>query len=559
MAINDPNQQQTPQSSGQPRQLGTGFTNLQNIMQANTGNKLGQAVGSGIQQTGQQASNALQSGVQDFNTQSQANALGTQAQKQNVQDVFNKMGIGNSSSNGSSTTPTTSNGIYNPDGSAVNRVTDQPVIPGSGINKQPSQTITDRNGNPINLTQPGGTTSYGGATNISNSGIYDPTTNPYGSINPDGSARQMAQDVGGGQQPSQYRGISNLMQPTNTTPMGPTTADITAFANYRSGQYNGPTDIANISNIQNQAQNAQQQGQEVGTAGGRQALLQQYAANPGSSYGSGAQNLDSLLLGSTGGKQLQQARQSVSGLNNQVNAAQTTAQQTGQQLTNQAQGFGQQVTGQVQGAQENIYNQAESDATKANAAQNTAFGNEQTAIQNAQANNQLSSAALQALGLQSGQRTYGTNLGQYLGYSQNGQQITDPNQLQQANAMNIMGQPQLQQYSGLNQLMGQGAVAAPQQSYQAGQATYNQSGLQGAIGAGQAQLTPLITQLNQAQADYNAAQGGGGNSLAGIFMKQAAQQRLAQAQNQYNALNAQLSGTVSATDANTPQTIPGVS
>ena len=444
MAINDPNQPQ--QTSNQPRQLGTGFTNLQNIMQANTGNKLGQAVSGGIQQTGQQVSSQLDpnnpnSAVGQFNKQSQANAMGTQSQKQDVQNTL---------------------------------------------------------------------------TNIGN---LDPTQQQTANAN---------------------------------------------FANYRSGQYTGPTDIANISNIQNQAQNAQQQGQEVGTAGGRQALLQQYAANPGSSYGSGAQNLDSLLLGSTGGKQLQQARQSVSGLNNQVNAAQTTAQQQGQQLTNQAQGFGQQVTGQVQGAQSAIMNQANSDATKANAANQLAYTNEQKAIQAAQSGN-LSTTALQALDLTSGQRTYGVNVGQYLGYDQNGQQITNPNQLQQATAFNVMAQPQFKQYTGLQQLMGQTPTATQGPAYQAGQATYDQARAQATIQSAQQPLQQSQAALQQAQQDFNQANNvyralfAAGRGNAGKSNNDAAQARLAAAQQAYTNLNNQLGGTISATDAYTPQTIPGVS
>ena len=151
-------------------------------------------------------------------------------------------------------------------------------------------------------------------------------------------------------------GIGANGQSTNPTSVtGPSSGDVSNFQQYMAGQYMGPSNIANISDIQNKAQNAQTQGQETGSSGGRQALLQQYAASPSTSYGSGAQNLDTALLGATGGTQLAQARQAVSGLNNQVNSAQAAAQQTAQQNTNQAQGFGQAVTGQVQGGVNDLY------------------------------------------------------------------------------------------------------------------------------------------------------------------------------------------------------------
>ncbi len=71
----------------QNRQLGSGFTNLQQLMAANQGNKLGEAVGSGIQKTGQQVKSGLQSGVNQFQTQAQQGQLGTQSDKENVQNV----------------------------------------------------------------------------------------------------------------------------------------------------------------------------------------------------------------------------------------------------------------------------------------------------------------------------------------------------------------------------------------------------------------------------------------------------------------------------------------
>lgn len=414
MAINNPNQPQQ-------RKLGTGFTNLQNIMQANTGNRLGQAVSSGIQQTGQQAQNVLKSGVEDFSKQSQENALGTQEQKKNVQDVL------------------------------------------------------------------------GNAGDVSDKNVSD-------------------------------------------------------FAKYRAGQYSGPTDIANISNIQNQARQAQQQGQQVGTSGGRQTLLQQYAAAPGTSYNSGQQNLDTLLLGTTGGKQLQQARQAVSGLTNQVQNAQTTAQQQAQQLQSQAQGFGKQVTGQVQGAQSAIYNPAQQAAQQANVAEQQGSAAAEAARMAAQ-NNQLSADALNALGLQAGQRTYGVNLGEYLGYNP---------QNEQATAFNVMKQPEFQKYSNLQKLMGQTPQAAPQNPYEAGKATFNQEGAKQAISANQAKLAPLTEAIQKAQADLQKAQtvyqsgfaNGMGNTFRPLVMD--AYDRLAKAQQAYTNLDNQMSGTISATDNSNP-------
>jgi hypothetical protein len=295
-------------------------------------------------------------------------------------------------------------------------------------------------------------------------------------------------------------GIGSNGQSTNPTSVtGPSTGDVSNFQQYMAGQYGGPTNIANISGIQNQAQAAQQQGQDTSSAGGRQALLQQYAANPGSNYSAGDQYLDTALLGATGGNQLQQAAASVSGLNNQVNSASSAAQQQAQQITNQNAGFGQAVTGQVNNAVNNVYNPAVQTAQQYNAANLTNYNNSLTAQQNAQ-NGTISAQAAQALGLTNGQTLYGVNLGSDIGYDQNGNPITSASQLQQANATNVMSNPQYQQYSGLQQLLGQTA-AAQGPAYQQGQTTYNNAQLQQQIAANP--TAAAQAQYQQAQDMYN--------------------------------------------------------
>lgn len=382
-------QDQAPGQGVPKSQQGTGYTNLSTLLNANQGNKLGSAVAGGIENVGQQTTNALQQGQQDFNTQSQANNLNTAQNQQNVQGVLSNLGVNNNA---------------------------------TGAYQSPTGNVT-----------------------------------------------------------------------------GPSTGDVSNFQQYMAGQYAGPTNINNISGIQNQAASAQQQGQEVSSAGGRQALLQQYASNPGSQYSAGAQNLDTALLGATGGQQLNQARQAVSGLTNQVNNASSAAQQQAQQIANQNAGFGQAVTGQVQGALNNNYTNAQSVAGKDNSQTQLQYNQTQQDIQNAQ-NGQISAAAAQALGLNNGQTLYGVNLGSDIGYTQNGQAITDPTQLQQANALNVMSNPQYQQYSGLNQLMGK-TTAAAGNPYQQGQENYNQAQLQQQIANNP--TAAAQSQYQQAQDMYN--------------------------------------------------------
>lgn len=67
------------------QQKGTGYTNIQRVLQANTGNQLGQAVGQGIQQAGQQTQQALGQQQQQFQQQTGQAQFNTDANNQLIQ------------------------------------------------------------------------------------------------------------------------------------------------------------------------------------------------------------------------------------------------------------------------------------------------------------------------------------------------------------------------------------------------------------------------------------------------------------------------------------------
>jgi hypothetical protein len=76
-----------PAKSGGPK--GTGFTNIQSMIKANQGNRLGQTVAGGVQQAGQNVRAGVQQGVQKFGQQVQANRLGAQDQA-NAEGLVNR-------------------------------------------------------------------------------------------------------------------------------------------------------------------------------------------------------------------------------------------------------------------------------------------------------------------------------------------------------------------------------------------------------------------------------------------------------------------------------------
>lgn len=121
--------------------------------------------------------------------------------------------------------------------------------------------------------------------------------------------------------------------------------DIDFATKYRTGQYGGPTGLANTTSLQQQAAQAQALGQLAGSEGGRAGLLQRFVGGAG--YGGGQQKLDQLLLGRTGGSALAQARQQTLGLTGKEQTAEQAAGQQAQQYGSEAAGTRNEVTGKI--------------------------------------------------------------------------------------------------------------------------------------------------------------------------------------------------------------------
>lgn len=78
------------------KQQGSGFTNLNTVVNANRNNRLGQAVAGGVQQGVQNARTGVQNAQQNFQSQAKENELGTQEQR-NQRDQFINNAVSNPS------------------------------------------------------------------------------------------------------------------------------------------------------------------------------------------------------------------------------------------------------------------------------------------------------------------------------------------------------------------------------------------------------------------------------------------------------------------------------
>lgn len=141
------------------------------------------------------------------------------------------------------------------------------------------------------------------------------------------------------------------------------------------GGYKGPTALGNEEALSASALRAEQLGQNVQSRGGRQQLLQQFAAQ-GRPYSSGQQRLDEMLLGRTGAKDLQQARRQTAGVAGETAQAVQGARTQGQEAQNLARTFAEDVSKQLQERQQGVQQetqQALSEFTGGQQARQAAF------------------------------------------------------------------------------------------------------------------------------------------------------------------------------------------
>lgn len=219
------------------------------------------------------------------------------------------------------------------------------------------------------------------------------------------------------------------------------------FQNLIGGVYQGPQGLQNAGQLQAQAQDVNQLGQAIGSAGGRQGLLQRFVGTP--QYTSGQQTMDSLLLGATGGKDLTAARQATLGIAKQANQAEQGATQAAQEYANRAQQLGKDV--------QNKFGQ-------------TVAQQQQGLVQQAQTAQQQRDKDVAALQQQLGEGTLTQDIASKLGitgddmtYNVDASKFIGANPLQ-ANAQNIAS---AQDYARMQALQKLGGQFAPQQASQA--------------------------------------------------------------------------------------------
>lgn len=443
-------------STIQPEDLGTD----QNNQNGNGPNSVNQA---GAQNSS--TSNTNQAGQAPVQNQSGGSSSSTNGSGQNAGQSGGNQASGSSNAAGA--------GSYNPNKQQGSGYTNIASI----VNANKGNQLGSAIGNNIQNVESSAQSNLANAQNTFNTQTQANQANTQ-------SNQQLAQNVLNN--PTAYANIAGATAPTAANSQAGQ-----QFTNLLSGQYQGPTALTNASGIQNQATNAAQMAQALGSTGGQQGLLQQLVGNP--QYTQGDSSLDSLLLGQSNSPALQAAKRGALTLQGQVGSAITGAAAQGAQNTAQAQQFGTALQNQLGQTVTNENNQLQQAATNDQNQRNQQY---QSALADLQSGN-INQNEAQLLGLTEGENVYNVlngNGATGLGSNSAAQFLTE-NPLT-ANISNTANAQQYAQMQALQSLAGQYAPATantafqnfqnPSQasSYQNSQALIgNQASLQNAINA----------------------------------------------------------------------------
>lgn len=296
--------------------VGTGFSNIQRIIGANSNNKLGDTVQNGVQQGVNSLNNNVQQSQDQFNQNVQANSYNTADNQQYVSGL-----LGNITG---ATPPSVAQGIAPAQAQTASSIASANAPLASYTNNtanhgnstgatfgstQLDGTPTPATSSPSALSTPT-TAADTAAPATSTAATPAATTTPSAPVN---STADLSNNPGSfGLSTAGSGSTATNMQGQGFT--APTQGDISKFGTYLQGGYSGPQQLNNYQGLLGQAQNLQDTGRNVGSSGGLQSLLQQYVGGSKSGYNQGEQGLDTLLLGQTAKPQLQNIMRSTQNL-----------------------------------------------------------------------------------------------------------------------------------------------------------------------------------------------------------------------------------------------------
>jgi hypothetical protein len=372
-----------------PRNQGTGFTNVNRILQANQGNQLGSTVAGGVQNAAQKVQQGQQQSQQQFQQDAQKNRLDTQEAADKRQNIIGRFNNTNPQYAPDMSNFQVSSGLqqqyqtakqqyeankakqqadYNQQLTNVNQrlTTDQGKLD-AARKKYGDDGLSDGINMKIAEQQFGGSVKnlnqlkrilekQGDGTGAIDQQIADLEAQ-YG---------QMTE----GEKENYKRAEIDKMIAANM----PTDAEIQDFTKYRAGVYGGPQELKDYQTLAGQAMEAEQLGNLTQSAGGKQELLRRFVGKEG--YTQGQQRLDNMLLGQDGSA-LNKARRDTRGLQSGVSAANEQARNLAKEYTGRAKAFGEETTGMLNEARNPVSAQIDAQLAQLQGEENTRKSNTQ--------------------------------------------------------------------------------------------------------------------------------------------------------------------------------------
>ncbi len=362
---------------------GTGFTNINRVLQANKGSQLGTAVSGGIGGQVQKVKSGVQGAKQAFDTKAEENRLDTDAAKQQREQTLGKfdatpVNVDESKFSVSSglqseydKNKADTSGFINKEKTSLAGLKDT-----STLDAARDARIAQYNAAVANMRNYSGgmresmrenldkhfrggiagiNTYYQTQVDAFNRANFDKVKQAEGNIA--SFNKQLADNESNYATKSAAEKAAYIDSEGRRIQEGflPTESELSQFSKFSKGAYAGPTALEDTGALSAQAQQAENLGKLARTQGGGQELLKQFVG--GRDYTSGQRKLDETILGQDKGINLGAATRQARGLVKSVDEASRGAAAKAQEYTNRAKAFGDETRSLIEGKQTPLLSQ----------------------------------------------------------------------------------------------------------------------------------------------------------------------------------------------------------
>jgi hypothetical protein len=351
-----------------PRNKGTGFTNINRVLDANKGNRLGQTVVSGVQNQVNNVQSNLQNATNKFQTEAQKNLVDTEENKQARGNVIGRFG----ENQPNNFAPDMSNfkassGLQEQYNAAKSKYEQEKLGYQNDLNKFRTEAdnklkyFTSNYGeadpNRNLLLSRGDKVAAGvhaagrgpSPDEIAKAKLaYEQYQNALASqkqteqllnkYDLEGRIKAAEEEMNRGVESERQRFIEDQRRIFEAQ-RGPTAEELSQFEKFRSGNYAGPKELEDFGSLYGNAKNIEMLGDLTRSTGGQQELLRRFVG--GTNYNKGQQKLDTALLAQN--PAVNQVRKSTQDLSGIVNKSNTAASSLAQEFANRNKNFAQET------------------------------------------------------------------------------------------------------------------------------------------------------------------------------------------------------------------------